>query len=353
MMKTNVVIFALLVSAVSVAASMVSAQEQDKVILGVWGGSSRATYEAAFAKQFTKETGYEVVINELPSPSAAIVAANGQPDFNVAVGTYFEVAQLGLKGLIADFAPDELSVFTEYPDELLPKSADGTRIMAVPLSYLFYGIAYNTELAKAEDFKSWQSLIDPKWKDQIAVTRPVYLSTYDVTLAAYLNDGNEENIEPGLPFLKAMLDNALSVYSSMGNFNSMIAQGEIVAGPYYSSLKRLSRESGANFDIVLPDEGGLMLPYAMMQTKNSKGNKAVEAWMNYVGSRAGQERASAEMLFPLNPNATVSPELEGAFGLSSAELREKLFKPDWNVIAAKQEERARLIEQMIGELGVK
>ena len=58
-------------------------------------------------------------------------------------------------------------------------------------------------------------------------------------------------------------------------------------------------------------------------------------------------------MFPLNPKAVVAERLETAFGIPSAQICDKLFKPDWNVIAAKQEERAGIIEKMIGEISVK
>lgn len=331
-------------------AAQAQAQEKERVKLAVWGGGSGKLYKDMFATDFTAKTGYEVDISEVPSPSAAIVAANGSPDFNAAVATSYEVATLHQKGFLADFSEDELPTIKQFPKDLRLMTPKGDRMAAMPMYFIYYGIAYNKDLAKAEDFQSWKSLTDPKWKDQIAVTRSVYMAPYDLTLFAYLNGGSEKNLDPGIPMLEAVARNALTVYSSMGGFNSMIARGEITAGVYYSILKRQGLDKKVNFDVVLPKEGGLMLPYAMVQPKNSKGNKAVLAWLNYVGSPAALEKASENLFFPMNPNAKVSARLEQLEGMTMDELRKRLFKPDWNIVAAQHEENVRRVEKIIGNL---
>ena len=351
MLKRNFSILAIATLALLAAhAPDVSAQAKERVRLAVWGGGSGKLYKDMFAADFTAKTGYEIDIVEVPSPTAAIMATNGSPDFNAAIASSYEAAELAAKGFLTDFNEAELPAIKQYPNDLRLMTPKGDRFAGMPVYFIYYGIAYNKDNAKAEDFQSWKALTDPKWKGQIGVTRAVYLAPYDLTLFAYLNGGSEKNLEPGVPMLEAMVRNALTVYSSMGNFNSMIARGELTAAPYYSILKRQGLDKKVSFDVILPKEGGLMLPYTMVQPKNSKGNKAVLAWLNYLGSAEAQERASEFLFYPLNPNAKASPKLLALEGMTMEELKKRLFKPDWNIVAANHEATVRRVEKIIGNL---
>ena len=340
--------------AVAAAASFSAPAFADDVVrIGVWGGSPGLMYRELIGAAFTEKTGIPVEVYEMPSASAAIVAANGAPDFNIGVITGFEVAQLRERGFLREFTFEQIPSMNDFPVELQPLTEDGERIVASPSYYIFYGIAYNTDFATEEDFSSWQSLTDPKWRDRISVTRPVFQSVYDLTLYAYLHGGDESNIEPGIPFMREVMQNALTVYASMGSFNSMIAQGEIIAGPYYSSVNFLSiRDPDTNFRVILPEEGGLLLPYAVVQPIGTPESAAATAFMEFIASAEAQSMVSEFTYMPMNPKATISPALEEFLGMSPDEVMDRLFKPDWNIVAQHQEERVRLVEQLIGELGL-
>ncbi|WP_371038649.1 PotD/PotF family extracellular solute-binding protein [Rhodosalinus sp. FB01] len=341
-------------AALAAVATISSAQTADDVVrIGVWGGSPGTMFRELLGAAFTEKTGIPVEVYEMPSAGAAIVAAEGETDFNVGVITGFEVAQLSQRGLLKEFTYDQLPSMRDFPEEVQPLTEDGERLFGVPSYYIFYGIARNTDFTSEEDFASWQSLVDPKWKGRISVTRPVFMSVYDLTLYAYLNGGDETNIEPGIPFLRQVIENALTVYPSMGTFNSMIAQGEIIAGPYYSSVNFLKvKDDSTNFRVELPEEGGLLLPYAVVQPAGTPESPAAEAFLEFVASPEAQSLVAQYTYMPMNPKATIPPEFEEFLGMSAEELLDKLYKPDWNVIADAQEERVRLVEQIIGEMGL-
>jgi len=349
--KTSSILKALAVAAASVLAAPVWASD-DVVRIAVWGGSPGTAYRT-FGEVFTAKTGIPVEVYEMPSANAAIIAADGAPEFNIGVVTGFEVAQLRERGMLREFTQDQLPSMQDYPEDLRLVNEAGDKFVGVPVYYIFYGIGYNTDIATAEDFSSWQSLIDPKWKNRTSVTRPVFMSVYDLTLFSFLNGGDETNIDPGIPFLRKVLENALTVYASMGSFNSMLAQGEIVAGPYYSSVNLLSvQDPSTNFRVTLPDEGGLLLPYAVVQPAGTPESAAAQSFMEFMASTEAQSMLSEYTYLPMNPKATISPAFEEFLGMSPADLIDRLFQPDWNIIAAQQEERVRLVEQIIGEMGL-
>lgn len=40
----------------------------------------------------------------------------------------------------------------------------------------------NTNEASVDDFQSWKDLANEKWRGRLGMTRPIYLSTYDLTM---------------------------------------------------------------------------------------------------------------------------------------------------------------------------
>jgi len=345
--------FTALALAATAAFAVPASASDDIVRIGVWGGSPGTMFRDLLGAAFTEKTGIPVEVYEIPSANAAIVTSDGAPDFNVGVVTGFEVAQLRQRGFLKEFTFDQIPSMRDFPEDVQPLTEDGERLVAVPSYYVFYGIAYNTDLATAEDFGSWQSMVDPKWRERISVTRPVFMSVYDLTLFSYLNGGDEHDIEPGIPFLRQVLENALTVYASMGSFNSMLAQGEILAGPYYSSVNYLAvRDPDTNFRVIVPEEGGLLLPYAVVQPAGTPDSAAAQAFLEFIASTEAQSLVAEFTYLPMNPNATIPPTFEEFLGMTPGELMDRLFKPDWNVIAEHQEERVRLVEQLIGELGL-
>src|SRR5690606_15383444 len=110
-------------------------------------------------------------------------------------------------------------------------------------------IAINTDEAKKSDFTSWADLADPKWKGKLGITRPIYLSSYDLPIMSKAMGGDEKSIEPGLELLRKIVPNVLATYSSIAHMNGLLTRGEIAAGPYYSGrVWQLRREGATNVD---------------------------------------------------------------------------------------------------------
>ncbi len=138
------------------------------------------------------------------------------------------------EGLLETFDPADFPAVASTLPAYRLTTPEG-RLLGVPVYFQYYGIAVNTDLVTPGQITSWKDLAAPQWKGQIAITRPIYTSIYDLTICAYVEGGNERTIEPGLDLFKRIAANAMTVYSSMAQMNQLLARGEVAAAPYYAT----------------------------------------------------------------------------------------------------------------------
>jgi putative spermidine/putrescine transport system substrate-binding protein len=320
---------------------------QDSITMAVWGGGGAQTWREAFIRDFFPTSKVEVKIAEVPNPAGAL-RSPAAAQYNAALVTYFEAIALAKAGLIETFSADELPALSETDPRFVAKNAEG-RLLGVPAYFTFYGIAINTDLAKPEDFASWQQLADPKWKGRIAVTRPLYLAPYDAVIMAKASGGDERRIEPGFALLRKMMPNVLTTYTSLAHMNTLLTRGEVAAVPFYASrVTSLRRHGAKNVAMVLPREGALALAYVVVVPKGARNRAASLKWMNYLSTAAPQSRAAdLDGWLPVNKGASVPRTLEQDLGVTFADLLPRLYSPDWNEIVARNEERINEAERIV------
>jgi len=116
-----------------------------------------------------------------------------------------------------------------------------------------YGIVYNTDLVSADEApKSWKDLLDPKWKDQLAIAHPGFsgsMSMFTVALEELYGWEYFEKLEANKP----------QIGRSVSDGYNLVVSGErkIAIAPITLALG--GKMNGKPVDIVLPEDG-LMLP---------------------------------------------------------------------------------------------
>ncbi len=332
--------------AMAVPAAAQSSKPAGKVVMATYGGGVGDAWRSAFGAPFTKETGIPATLVDVPNTRAPIISAKGNPEYNALLMTYFEAAELDAMGLLENFTPEELPGLKDIPERLWSKNAAGKALGAATY-FLYFGIAYNTTLAKAQDFDSWKNLADPKWKDKITINRPTYGASYELTIFSKAAGGDESNVAAGLDLFRKVSANALTAYSSLGHMNQLLSRGEVAAGPFYSGRVWALRKDGAPVDIVIPREGGLLLPYVVVIPKGAKNIEAAKSFLNYTMRADRQlEAFRTTGYIPLNAKAELSAADIERIGMPLDELQRKLYAPDWVVVAKHYTERVKQIEQI-------
>ena len=321
------------------------------VVHATWGGGGAKMLREKVQEPFTKATGIAARMVEVPNTAGA-VRSPAAKQYSVVDVTFFEGVAMADTDLLEPFTDEELPEVKNLTPETVLRNKDG-RIVGVSTYYSYYGIAYNANFAKAEDFSSWKNLADPKWKGKLSVTRPVYGSAYDLTMMARANGRDAANIEPGMPLLKGLIDNALTTYTSLAHVNTLLGTGEVIALPMYSTrIWHLNREGMKHLKMVIPKEGGLMLSYLAVSPKGSGNRKETIAYLNKLVSAESQvATAMAGGNLPTNRNAKLPPEYVESLGTTQEELKTRLYVPDWRQISTHHEERINKVEQLMSRAG--
>jgi putative spermidine/putrescine transport system substrate-binding protein len=333
------------VGAVVALAMGVGAARAD-IIHATWGGGGAAVLRDHFQAQFVQRTGIPARMAEVPN-TAGVVRSPTASQYNVVEVTYFEAIGLAKSSLLETFEDSEIPAIAQLPKELVVRNGQG-KIVGLSTHFAYYAIAFNNTLAKASDFQSWNALADPRWKGKLAVTRPVYAASYDLTILAHANGGSAADVRPGLAPLRAVFGNALTTYTSLAHMNTLLARAEVTAVPFYSTrVWNLRRDGQTAIEMVIPKEGALMLPYVVVVPKGSANRAQTITYLNALLDADAQMRLSAQNgSIPSNNNAVLPPEVEQALGMTRAELMKRMYIPDWNAVVSQYEERLDQVEQI-------
>lgn len=159
------------------------------------------------------------------------------------------VASLAEQGLLAEFTPtnsDEIK--TEYaqyndPDGLYHVAALGNNV-----------ICYNTdEVSEDEAPRTWEDLLDPKWKGQIATGHPG-ASGYVGTWATWVY------LEYGVEYLEQLGEQDVLVGQSITDTIPRLAAGERLVAACSDQTAALAIAAGDPIAIVYPDDGAVIMP---------------------------------------------------------------------------------------------
>jgi putative spermidine/putrescine transport system substrate-binding protein len=324
--------------------------QSDMLTVAVYPGATEQLWDS-LVEAFSDATGVKARIFAPPLPAASVAQAAGHPSFDAALVASYAAPGLMNQGLLEPLTPDSLPAIHDVPEAYWPRSPDKS-LMGAPIYFSIYGIAYNTDLASASDFQSWNGLLDPKWQGQIPLNRPTMLAAYDLTLFAKLNGGDSANVEPGYAFIQKLAAHAHSVYSSMSTFESELARGEVTAAPFYSAEIALQKRLGApTLGFTVPKEGGLMLSYLLVVPKGAAHSAEAEKFMNWVMEPQAQLKLAADAgVWPMNSHFVLPPALATELGGNVTDVMAHNYYPDWYAVGTALPERTHHIEELIQKI---
>ncbi len=158
--------------------------------------------------------------------------------------------------------------------ELLPETMPAHGEWAPDrLNLLVY--AYNTNAVKPADVpKSWQDLLDPKWKRRIGME-----STNVEWFAALIESMGEK---PGLDLFRRMGDNGVAVRTGHTHSTGLVIAGEIpvMLGVYSHDVDRMRARSAPVDWFVLPP--AVVLPSAVAVSRRAPHPSAAALFYDYM-----------------------------------------------------------------------
>ena len=175
------------------------------------------------------------------------------------------------KGLLEKFVPENatkvLDIYKSYdPDGFYHVTSAG-----------LIGMGFNTaKLKEADAPKNWPDLVDPRWKDKIALGHPGfsgYVGTWVVTLRKLY----------GWDFFEKLARNNPQVGRSINDTVTMLNAGErIVAGSAPNGTLMESAEKGNPLAMIYPPDGTVLIIAPSGIMKGVKHPNAARLFMEYL-----------------------------------------------------------------------
>ncbi|WP_213762389.1 extracellular solute-binding protein [Caballeronia sp. dw_19] len=312
-----------------------------------YGETTTSSWKQAAAAPFKRLTGINVEFAEIPNPSAALIGSAGSGTYDLALTTFIDIPNLRRNGAIEEF---DAAVFPEA-QKLPPRYqliGENGKVSGAAAFQMWYGITYNKRLAKSDDFKSWSNLANPKWKGRLALNRPQWGAAYDLSILSKATGGDERNVDKAVELYKRIASNAVTAYTSITHMMRLLSRGEIAAGPFYSQETfRMIRTGNADISMVIPDEGALALPYAIVIPKGSKNIEQAKQFLRFVFSQqAALGLANNDPVLPIDPSVKLPDAVVQRIGASAQQIEAKLYQPDWSIVEADWKRRTAICEQV-------
>lgn len=261
------------------------------------------------AAQFTADTGIAANYVRLSGGEAiARLAATGDtPEFDAWFGG-------GADGHIAADAEGYLDKYVspnadEIPEEY--KDADGTwtGIYVGALSF-----CSNTDVLEqigADAPESWDDLIDPVFKGNVAMAHPGTSGTAYQTLwtQVLLNEGDQD---AALDYFGDLHRNILQYSKSGSAPGQMAGRGEVATGVIFAQdCQKFINEGFTNLVTTFPKEGMTYEVGAVSLMKNAKNPDAAKAFIDWSLTAAAQDIAPTVDTYsvPTNPDATITDDM--------------------------------------------
>jgi putative spermidine/putrescine transport system substrate-binding protein len=252
-----------------------------------------------------------------------VVAAKNNPPFDVAIldeGPYLNALQ---HDIFEKIPTDKVPNLRDIPSRLIDPRGFG-----VFASAQVFGIAYNTDRIKTPP-RSWNDLLKPEFKGRVGLVGlgSTLGSAWMVELAK-LRGGNEENLDPGFEFLKAVLPNVGAVAANPGALATLFQQGQIDISVHYNNNVGDLQARGVPIALARPETGWSLVLAAFCIIKNTKNLDLAAAYVNAAISPEVQSKMAEAPFFvaPTNSKATLSAGVRQFGGLAEME---KFNRVDW------------------------
>ena len=193
--------------------------------------------------------------------------------------------------------------FPEFQDFPVPGFWSDGYLYAIPCSFGFLGVSYNTQQISAKEAMSYSLLWDAKMKDKVGH----FDWHLPNLLCLSLHDGNTS---PGPHAISSeawakLRQTTLSLrpqvkgFFDYGGILSSLKNGEVTAmcgiGDWITGVLQ---KDGHPVDTVIPEEGGIMYTEGLCIGKGSKKQELARKFIQYFTSPEGQVRKAKMAAYP-------------------------------------------------------
>ncbi len=296
---------------VALGAGEASAQKKDVYFL-TWGGTIQAMLERdGWAKKFTEDTGYNVILVPKatgPEIMATAIAQKANPQVDVVMSDMLPF----LTGV-------QQSLFAPLDAKGVPNLArllDSARIGSNTVGVIPYGdifcIIYNENVFKKKGWvppAKWADLGRPEFKGQLVLSpgNATY-GLYNLIIQARAHGGSERNIEPGFQAMKQIAPGVVDWSNTFAKMSEFLQAETASVAVFTTTAAADMKRRSIPVAYAVPDPV-YMSPTAMgimQHAPNPDGARALLNW--WISAKVLGYRAETYGQSPMNRDVQLSPE---------------------------------------------
>ncbi|WP_062350686.1 extracellular solute-binding protein [Bacillus kwashiorkori] len=199
------------------------------------------------------------------------------------------------QGIIAAYVPDFAKDWDVVENGIKVKHQDG---MYTGVELFVLGFVYNTELVSPEEApKTWDDLLDPKWKGKIQFSNPAASGTSTLLVLSQMMMRGEDG---GWEYFEKLMDQVNALPDSGSAPTKAVAMGEAHIGVGFDFMAYEAKAKGETVDFVVPDKTPILVnPVALVKDgPNPEGGKKL---IDFLLSKDGQQILANWYHIPIHP----------------------------------------------------
>ena len=234
----------------------------------------------------------------------ALIAQSPPGTYDVILSDAEYVTQLRVAGYLERMNPDDYpfaDFFPEFQRFPVPGFWEGDDLYALPISFGFLGMTYNTDLLSENSARTYNLLWDHSVAGKVG-----HFDWYLPNLGCLsLRDGNASPYNITAADFSKLRQTALSLrgkvrgFFDYGGVLSSLRNGDVTAmcgiGDWITGVLQ---KDGAPVNTVIPQEGGIQFTEGLALGKNSRRPQLAKKLIQYFASPRGQVRKALLQAYP-------------------------------------------------------
>lgn len=197
---------------------------------------------------------------------------------NLAVASVFSSTDvshypdLKKRGLLMAYQPHNLAKMVDSLKQYNDKDNNYYWVTAAALVVITYN---NSLVAEKDAPKKWTDLLDPKWKDKIAIGHPAYsgyVGTWVVLMRKLYGWDYFTKLEKNKPQIGRSINDTVTMLNAKERW--------VAAGPEATTL--LSRDKGNPLSVIYPSDGTLLMVSPSGIPKNAPAPNAAKLFVEFL-----------------------------------------------------------------------
>lgn len=212
--------------------------------------------DPALLKKFEKKYGIRVILETFDSNESMLAKIkNGGTHYDIAVPSEYAIQKMKEEKLLIPIDHKKLPNLKNINPDFMNLDFDKGNKYSIPYFWGTVGILYNPDKTKGIDFSRWDSLWDPRIKNNVLIVDGAReaLGFSLNSMGESLNETNPQKLEKAEQKLEKLGPNVKGVVGD--EINTMMVQKEADVAVVWSGMGADIMTENENLDFVVPKEG--------------------------------------------------------------------------------------------------